>query len=131
MTTSTPAARSASTACRTTARFSDASVRPFGPSAPRSSPPWPGSSTTVADASGVPVDTVAARPHGVRTRQPPATCPSTGTTTPVGVRMARADEAGTTGTGGRTAVVVVVGPGAGSVDVVARGAVVVDLEVVV
>ena len=71
------------------ARFTSFSSVPAGPTAPGSSPPCPGSSTTWRRAIGVP-RTVASPPHGARaTNVPSAFSRSTASTTPVGVTTAR------------------------------------------
>src|SRR5581483_2096539 len=97
-----------------TARFTTASRRRFGPTAPVSPPPCPGSSTTVGVAIGVPADSVAWLPHGVSTVQPVGVLRSTGRAKPRGDMTALAGGSvagGVVGTGGAVVVVldVVVG----------------------
>src|SRR3954468_4758269 len=66
------------------------STVPPGPLVPVSSPPWPGSITTVAAPMVSPRWTVAVVPHGVITRHAPGPPPSIGSTNPLGVARTRA-----------------------------------------
>src|SRR5438132_6755902 len=117
MTTVTPAALSAASARRATARLTTDSRSPLGPTAPVSSPPWPGSSTTFGVATGVARLTSAELLQGVCTTQPPGWRPNTGSTTPPGVC--------TTAAGGGSGSVVggAVGGGGGGAGAVVGGVV--------
>src|SRR5919199_2560678 len=107
-----PARRRASAVYPATARFTVDSLNPLGAVAPGSSPPWPGSRTTVVAPMGWPPTTVAVAPHGVCTFHRDGPPPTTGTTTPRGDTTAPGRPAGVEG---RTASggAVGAGPGAG------------------
>src|SRR5687767_5082226 len=111
--------------------FSTVSVRPFGPTAPTSRPPWPASSTTSTAPIGAAPVTVAGRSHGVVTFSASPSRPTTGTTTPLGVMATAGSTPVLAVTRGRADVVVVVAGGAVDGGRVVAGSVVVVVDSIV